>query len=126
VKVRNQADPSPEKPIIDYSAILSRTGGDPRVIKDVVQLFNEDCPARMLQIRKAIESQDGTALQASAHTLKGSLWVLSADQLANAAEKLEHIGRNGEFAGANDAFLLLESEIAKLPAALRDLVNKLA
>jgi two-component system sensor histidine kinase/response regulator len=126
MKIRTQADLSPVKPTLDRSAVLSRAGGNTRVIKDVVKIFNEDCPAQLSQIRKAIELRDGKALLASAHTLKGSLLVLFADQSASAAEKLEHMGRSGEFAGANDAFLLLESEITKLSAALHDLVSNLA
>jgi HPt (histidine-containing phosphotransfer) domain-containing protein len=113
------------KSVLDRSAVLSRTGGNTKVIKDVVKVFNEDFPAQLSQIRKAIESRDGKALLSSVHTLKGSLLVLSAEQSANTAEKLEQMGRAGEFAGANEALLTLESDIAELSAAIQDLINNL-
>jgi HPt (histidine-containing phosphotransfer) domain-containing protein len=61
----------------------------------------------------------------SAHSLKGSLLVLSADRLASAAQKLETMGRSGQLAGATETFEELESGMEALAEALQNMVREL-
>ena len=116
----------PSNFILDRSAVFNRVGGNPEVIKTVVKMFNEDSPAQLSHIGEAIRSGDAKSLLAFAHTLKGSLLVLAADEAAKIAEKLENMGRTGDLSGAGDVLLQLESDIAIVSVALQDLVNDLA
>jgi two-component system, sensor histidine kinase and response regulator len=112
--------------VLDRAAVLDRMGGNTELIKGVVKIFNEDSPAQLFQIGKAIESGDEKSLLALAHTLKGSLLALAATEAAKTAEALENMGRTGDLTGAHDLSLRLEAEIANVSAALQDLVNSLA
>jgi HPt (histidine-containing phosphotransfer) domain-containing protein len=111
---------------LNRDAILDRLSGDVSILKKVVKLFEEDCPEQMAEIQRAIDVQDGKALAASAHTLKGSLLVLAADRAANTAQQLETLGRDYRFDEAGEVFTTLESEISRLSAALQEMVKDLA
>ena len=111
---------------MNRDAILNRLSGNVTLLKKVVQLFAEDSPKQMAQIQEAIALQEGKALAAVAHTLKGSLLVLAADQAAATAEKLEASGREGRFGEAKRLFTTLEWEISELSAALQEIVKDLA
>ena len=76
----------------------------------------------MQQIREHIASEDGTELRRAAHTLKGSAHVFGAAVAAEAAHRLEEIGREEAFADAEEALALLEDEVARLLLALRERV----
>jgi HPt (histidine-containing phosphotransfer) domain-containing protein len=59
-------------------------------------------------------------LRRAAHTLKGSAHVFGAAAAAEAAHRLEEIGREEAFADAGEALALLDDEVARLLPALRE------
>ena len=66
----------------------------------------------------------GQALMAAAHTLKGSLLVLSADRASTAALELEKLGRQSKLQGAADWFAILESEVHAVSSELHKIVKE--
>ena len=64
------------------------------------------------------------ALMAAAHTLKGSLLVLSADRASTAALELEKLGRQSKLQGAADWFAILESEVHAVSSELHKIVKE--
>jgi HPt (histidine-containing phosphotransfer) domain-containing protein len=63
-------------------------------------------------------------LMTAAHTLKGSLLVLSADRASNAALELEKLGRQSKMQGAAEWFAILESEVAAVASDLQKSVKE--
>jgi HPt (histidine-containing phosphotransfer) domain-containing protein len=55
----------------------------------------------------------------AAHALKGSAANLFASRAAEAAAKLEEMGRNGSLTGAENTCATLEKEIERLKLELR-------
>ena len=89
------------------------------LLQNVVALFEEDCPGQMARIADAIEVGDAQALVAAAHTLKGSLLVLSADRASAAALELEKLGRQSQLNGTAEWFAILEAEVAAVGKELQ-------
>ena len=106
----------------EWDAALERVGGDEAMLRDLVEMFFAECPKLMQQIREHIASADGPELRRAAHTLKGSAHVFGAAAAAEAAHRLEEIGREEAFADAEEALALLEDEVAQLLPALRERV----
>ena len=106
----------------EWDAALERVGGDEAMLRDLVEMFFAECPKLMQQIREHIASADGPELRRAAHTLKGSAHVFGAAAAAEAAHRLEEIGREEAFADAEEALALLEDEVARLLPALRERV----
>ena len=103
-----------------WDAALERVGGDEAMLRDLAEMFFAECPKLMQQIREHLAGADGPELRRAAHTLKGSAQVFGAEQTAEAAHRLEEIGREEAFADAGEALALLEDEVARLLPALRE------
>jgi HPt (histidine-containing phosphotransfer) domain-containing protein len=118
------AAPAPAQPAasplvaFDERVALAYAGGDRRLLKQVVRLFQTDAPATLRGVARAIERQDGEALQMAAHALRGSLSAIGAMAGAQAATDLEAIGREGRFEAAADAQAVLRQRLNELTIAL--------
>ena len=71
----------------DLEPALEAVGGDPALLGNIVLLFLEQCPMLTANIRTAIQAGDGETVVAAAHTLGGSLSVLSATGRWHAARR---------------------------------------
>ena len=106
----------------EWDAALENVGGDEAMLRELAEMFFAECPKLMQQIREHIAGADGPELRRAAHTLKGSAHVFGAEEAAEAAHRLEEIGREEAFADAEEALALLEDEVARLLPALRERV----
>src|ERR1043166_7650981 len=57
--------------VFDRDAFERQTGGDADLRTEIIEMFLEDCPVRVREIREAVTGKDARALVASAHALKG-------------------------------------------------------
>src|SRR5690242_10208614 len=95
----------------DLDAALNAVEGDRELLHRMAQLFVDQCPQLMEQIRTALGRGDGVALQRAAHTLRGSVSNFAATPAYEAAKKLEQLGREGKFEAATAAHGDLEKAI---------------
>ena len=104
---------------IDAVGLLARVGGDHELMRDVVRLFLEDCPARLAAIREAITARDPEALRHGAHALRGAAGTLSAAGVVEAASALERIGAENRLEAADAAWKTLNAQAAHLVGTLQ-------
>lgn len=104
--------------IINLAAALERVGGDVELLEEVAQVFLDNAPDQVAQIRKAAEAGDGVALERAAHALKGSVGNFGAEAAFQAALRLEKMGRSGDLTGVQEACAALEAEMKRLRPAL--------
>jgi two-component system sensor histidine kinase/response regulator len=83
------AAPSLAVEILDRSTLLGYLGGDAGLLRVLVDLFQQDGPKQIEEIRVAVATRNAEALQCAAHSLKGSLVSLCAGAAARAALRLE-------------------------------------
>jgi len=106
--------------VLDESAFLARFEGEPELLRDVVNLFLDDCPKLLDGIRGALERGDAQGLERAAHKLKGTVANFSARASYDAALRLEVMGREGHLEQAPESLGRLESALEELsPALLR-------
>jgi signal transduction histidine kinase/DNA-binding response OmpR family regulator/HPt (histidine-containing phosphotransfer) domain-containing protein len=113
-----------ERKSVNIDEILDRLGGNVGLLQSVVAVFEEDSPGQMARIQAAIKNGDAQALMVAAHTLKGSLLVLSADRASTAALELEKLGRQSKMQGAAAWFAILETEVAAVATDLQKIVKE--
>ena len=104
--------------IFDEPAALSYTGGDRRLLKEVVQLFRADYPSSLRKIDRALQRRDPEALRLAAHRLKGAIAIVGAPAARHVAAELEETARSQDFERARHAFAKLRQEIERLESAL--------
>jgi two-component system sensor kinase len=95
------------------SAVLDRLGGDEELLAELAALFLREYPPMMENIRAALASQDAEALFRAAHTLKGSVGVFGAEEVVQAAVRLERMGRDNQHADAEGAWAALQAALAR-------------
>jgi len=104
--------------VIDEATLLAGIDANRRILSEIVRLFLADYPQRLAEIKQAIGRGDGVAVARAAHTLKGSVGNFAAEKAVAAAQSVEDVGKSGNFTSAEQAFLMLESEL-KLVAVTR-------
>jgi two-component system, sensor histidine kinase and response regulator len=102
----------------DPAALLARLGGDERMLQELVSLFLEDCPVQLQDIRAALAQGNLKAVEETAHSLKGALRGLSADDISATAGRLEISAREGDTNGMTGAFAELEEKLDQLTRTL--------
>ncbi|MGC8639521.1 MAG: GAF domain-containing protein [Isosphaeraceae bacterium] len=113
--------PGAERPAFEQTEALDRVDDDIDLLKELAGLFLEQAPRWMEQIRAALASRDARSLQETAHTLKGSVGNLSAQDAFEAARLLESCGREGNWSKTEGALTRLEAAMARLEPALAEL-----
>lgn len=104
--------------VFDRNATVARVEGDIELLSEVVELFFDDSPGMLSEIRESIGPRDGKTLGGAAHALKGAVGNFGARYACDAALRLEAMGRGGDFANADQAYAVLEKEITRLQRAL--------
>jgi CheY-like chemotaxis protein/HPt (histidine-containing phosphotransfer) domain-containing protein len=111
----------PEKPpqeVLDEALLVSRVENDPQLLRDIVDLFLEEWPHLVDEIRLGLDRKDAKAVQRGAHSLKGSTSNLAAQMASEAALKLERLAGAGDLVEAESALQGLERELLRLKPAL--------
>jgi two-component system, sensor histidine kinase and response regulator len=99
---------------------LERLGGDEALLRELCEIFLEESPKLMQNLRKAIEEGDASSVARAAHSLKGEVGHLGAAAASQAAQQLEDMGAVNKLAAAPEALILLEREICGLHSAIKD------
>lgn len=108
----------PAKPGFDQPSGLRATGGDRQLLRELAQLFLQEYPALIADLRSAVASRDPAAIAFSAHALKGCVGHFGARSTFESALRLEHKGRDRDLAN-------IERDLGTFEAVLNPLVEEL-
>ena len=101
---------------LDLNELEEIMDGDQALLRECFGDFIAELPQRLRDIRSSIDNEDTTALGRTAHRLKGSLKYLAAGPAAEAAYRLEMIGKTGTLDQSEEAFTELTEECERLKA----------
>jgi HPt (histidine-containing phosphotransfer) domain-containing protein len=93
---------------------LERLGGDEKLLHEVMEIFLEEVPKHLLELREAITQQNAETAERTAHSLQGELGYLGVAELSHGARELEEKGRASDFQSALALLLPFEASIARL------------
>jgi HPt (histidine-containing phosphotransfer) domain-containing protein len=97
---------------VNLIAAADRVGGDEELLVDIAGVYLTEYPTLLEEIQHAVSSGDAAGLLHAAHTLKGSLATIGAEEAASIALQLEMMGRESRTDGATEALLRLEAALA--------------
>jgi CheY-like chemotaxis protein len=103
---------------------LRRVGGDEALLREIAGLLLDECPRLLGEIRAGIAANDPGRVRLAAHTLKGSLDHVGADQARSLAEQLEHLGRQRNLLCSPEICSTLEKEWEALRPELAAYVSR--
>jgi two-component system, sensor histidine kinase and response regulator len=104
--------------LIDRDLALDRLGGDEELWIEISKLFIQECPRMLQQLQEAVQQGDAHSLMETAHSMKGSLATLGAEDGALMALDLEMMGRNGVLGASGEALARLEKMLNALRSEL--------
>jgi two-component system sensor histidine kinase/response regulator len=99
---------------VDIRKLDSRFAGNEELKRQLMQVFLEEYPILMKDVRQALDKADSKALARSAHTVKGSLGYFEAQAASQAALEMEKLGRSGQMQNAQEFLARLEAEMEKV------------
>jgi len=102
----------------DKAWMLNQIGGDLDLLHEVARVFLDDSPRLQEQIKRALQTQDSTALYAAAHAMKSAVGNFGAKATVGAAQALERAAKNGEVAAYPELGTSLLQGVERLIQAL--------
>lgn len=98
--------------------------GEPDVLAEVLRLFLEEVPPRILRLRNALAAGNIQDLQRAAHSLKGSAGNIGARRLFEVCRQLDDIARSGDLTTAPRLLDALGLEFGKVEAEIHRLLGE--
>ena len=108
--------------VIDKTELLEEINGDIEFLNESFEMLEEDAPTLLTAIRSGMESADAEAIWKNAHTMKSMVGNFYAQPCFDAAYTVETQGRQGNLEDIGNSIDVLETEMQKLLAALRDVL----
>ena len=105
--------------VFDQRAALAHTGGDRRLLEEMIALFRSDSPSYVRRIATAVKRRDGEALRMAAHGLKGALATVGSSRGRELCAELERMGKARRFADAATKVVRLRDHLKVLDQAFR-------
>ena len=115
--------PSRSEAMLDRAEVLRHVGGDEELLREMVQVFLDECPRLVADVREGITRGDGVKLKRSAHKLRGALSIFGVPETCAAVEQLETLGRAADLANAQPILAAVEAHINQLLPALPGLIS---
>ncbi len=111
--------PAVEAVCWDRNEALDRLGGDEPLFRELCQIFLDESPKSLEELRGALSRADADAVRRIAHTIKGEVGYLSVPVASQASRDLEDMARKGDLTGGNAAFATLENQLKMLYRQMR-------
>jgi two-component system sensor histidine kinase/response regulator len=110
--------------MVDNTLLLEAFDGDWNFFKEVVDIFLDDYPRLLDDLRKSFTGGDCDMFMRSAHSLKGMLRNFRAEIAAEVAYDLEKKGKKADLNGAQADIESLAAQIAEVDKALRIMIEQ--
>lgn len=106
-------------PSFNLKESLGRVGDDQELLVELAQIFFDDYPQRIAEMRSALQLQNAKQVEMSAHHLRGSATTFSAHRLEQLAKALEKEAASGSLNSAPSFLAALEEELDRFEANFR-------
>jgi PAS domain S-box-containing protein len=104
--------------VFDLDKAVQRCFGKYAIFQDMVRCLFDEADPLLERMRTALADGNAVELRSAAHRLKGTVGYLGAAPATDAVKRVEHLGIDGELAGAAEAIRQIEEQLAILKQAL--------
>ena len=112
-----------DKTVFDKDEVLKTFEYDEEFLKELVEIFINNAPEHMSEIKEAVNIGNSKALEKSAHKLKGAAANFGKNATTETAFKLETMGKKNNLDGAGEVYDTLVKDIESLMSTLKEFVR---
>lgn len=94
--------------------MLARVGGDRELLAEVIELFLEDGPMEIENMRRGLTDGDSAVVRRAAHSLAGSAGNFGAVEVTTLARRIEAHARAEDLAASKQAFPPLQHAVVQM------------
>ena len=120
----NQGDSHATAGPFDPTVMLERIGGDRGLFVELVDIFREDYPPLLEEIRQAIADNDADRLRLAAHTLRGAIGNFTIASPYDLAKRLESEAKINDLSDTQETLCSLTDGIERLVIELTRCVDR--
>lgn len=114
--------------VLDPAAIENlreMVGGDVEFMIELIDVFLDDAPRMLSDMRRALESEDAAVLHRAAHSLKSNSAEFGAMTLSDLCREIEALSKADTVDGTDELVGRAEVEYAQVKTALEELRREL-
>jgi CheY-like chemotaxis protein/HPt (histidine-containing phosphotransfer) domain-containing protein len=108
----------------DMTNTLESLGGDEKLLRDVLEIFLQEVPQHMKDLRRAIVDGNASGTREISRTLKGELGYLGMPAVSRRAAELEDLAKKVDLPSAQKLYQVFEVELSEVLNSVRDAVEK--
>ena len=109
--------------IYDHQELLKRVGGDEDLSRELLEMFLEEFPHKLEEIKKALKEEEAPMVARVAHTIKGSSANIGANTIREAALEMEIASKDLNLNLANTLVDKIQGEFERLHTFLSETVT---
>ena len=107
-----------EKDVFDKADLFKRLMDDEDLAKEVIELFLDDIPRKLVAMKKAFNKSDAPLLQQLAHSVKGAAANIGARAFRDCASRMEQAGEGGNLDKAASLLPKIDEQFRRLENVL--------
>ena len=96
--------------VLDLDGTLDNLGGDPELLKELLDFFMELAPGQLDDLQAVVEAGDVAAVDLQAHSMKGGAANVGAVRVREVARELEMLAKSGSLEGAAELYRRMRAE----------------
>lgn len=119
----------PEDPVDDQAFqqfVAMMNSVDSSMIRELVNIFKDDVPVKVVQLRQQKADNDTATFHRTAHSLKSSAAQMGGIYLSSICRQLEMMGKEDNIAGSEEIIAELEKEYNRFIEALEERLRLLS
>jgi HPt (histidine-containing phosphotransfer) domain-containing protein len=93
---------------------ISRCAGNVQLVHEMIEFFFADGPELLVDLDRALHKGNPAEVSRIAHRLRGTVAYLAADRAADAARRVEDVGRSADLSRAGEPVAALQREVQLL------------
>lgn len=110
--------------VVERKTLLESIEIDAEFLNTLIGIFLADCPGKLAAIRAGVLARDPREVMNASHSLKGAVSIFGAKRAVDATQNLESTVREWKQDELDEAFALLEREMALLTFALENIAKE--
>ncbi|NOY37762.1 MAG: Hpt domain-containing protein [Chlorobi bacterium] len=112
--------------IVNLDYLNSMSGGNPDIIREMIEMFNQQIPGFIQEMNDLYNRQDWIKLGALAHKAKSSIAIMGMDELTGKMKELEMKARNSEDTDTYKHYItLFEDQTNQAVEELKEIIKTL-